>query len=341
MKQLVDVIVPVYNVEKYLSRFFDSLLHQTIQDFRIIVVYDNGDDDSLSVLKKYELIFGLDRFVILLSPKKNGLGAARDFALNSGLLNCEYVSFLDPDDSLENTYFEKMINSIRQNDSDICICGFNRVDEDSQSIIKVDMVSNPSVIDSPLSYYATSFFNTSVWNKLYKYSLIKDIRFTSVKRSEDVCYFVSTFSKARRISFVNEPLYNYLLRSTSLASSYSIKHIDELLELVKTILPSFDKAQKKFFADVLFIRFAIGTVQRITSNNKKDGKIAAKRIRKFLLHNFDGFCSFSNISFFSSLKKGKMVFAVYCLRKLYRFSKLFLFIKMYVRRAKKKKMLSW
>lgn len=342
MNSAIDIIVPVYNVAKYLDKFFEALLNQTVKCFRIIAVYDVSEDNSLDILLEYQRKFSENRFLILYSKKRDGLGAARDFALNSGLICSKYVSFLDPDDFLEIDYYEKMLSCIEKTNSDICLCGFNRVDEKTGSILKVDMIDNPSIIKDPKSYYALPFFNTSVWNKLYRFELIKDFRFTNVKRSEDVCYFVLTFSKAKKICFVNEPLYNYLLRDSSLSASYSIIHVNQFLELVESTQEKLNEQDNQFFADVLFIRLAIGTVMRITSNNKEDGKKCAKLIRKFLLTHFRKFCRFCNIRFFNSIKKGKLVFFAFVLRKFYRFSSLYLIIARYTKVSKKKKkIISW
>ena len=115
-KVKISVIVPVYNVEKYLSKCLESVLNQTFKDFELIIVNDGSTDNSQGIIDKYSSI---DSRVISLLKKNGGQGSARNYGLQYA--NGEFITFIDSDDWVELTMFEEMYNFAIKNNSDVVV----------------------------------------------------------------------------------------------------------------------------------------------------------------------------------------------------------------------------
>ena len=112
----VSVIVPVYNAEKYLEKCVNSIVNQTYKNLEIILINDGSKDNSLALCKK----FNADARVVVIDQENRGAAGAR----NSGIsvATGDYISFVDADDWVENSFIEKLVNLIQSTDSDISIC---------------------------------------------------------------------------------------------------------------------------------------------------------------------------------------------------------------------------
>ena len=126
MSKLVSIVVPVYNVEKYLERCVDSLINQTYKNIEIILVDDGATDNSGELCDK--LLFKDSRIKVF-HKLNGGLSDARNYGINQA--TGEYLLFVDSDDWVENEIVEKLYNSIEQNSADISVCGFNDLVDDT------------------------------------------------------------------------------------------------------------------------------------------------------------------------------------------------------------------
>ena len=126
MNKKISVIVAVYNTEKYLKRCLESLIHQSYQNLEIIVVEDGSKDDSKPVLENYK---NNPKIKIIYNKKNSGLSYSR----NRGLENAtgDYIGYLDSDDYVDADYYEKLMQSINENKSDIAICDMKVVYDDT------------------------------------------------------------------------------------------------------------------------------------------------------------------------------------------------------------------
>jgi len=301
MKSLVSVIIPIYNTESYLDRFFSSLRLQTFSEYQIIVVYDKSTDESLSKVKSNQAQFNCPFFIIE-NDYKDGLGHARDVALNSGLINTKYVLFLDPDDYVEPSFLEKLVSRADQSNADITICGFKRIDERINKVVSVDMCNNKAGLSNTKDLSESIYYNSSVWNKLYKRELIKNLKFSNIKRAEDVLFNIGAFSKSQSVYLINEPLYNYMIHDGSLSTDFKYSHLKSILEYFSENLDIMN-INKDFSYGVFFIRFALGSLMRIYRTNKKDYKKSQKLIRLFLSSNY-GVSKIRTLAFKKSIKFG-------------------------------------
>lgn len=124
-KPKVSVIVPIYNVEKYLRRCLDSLVNQTLTDIEIILVDDESPDNSNEIYKEY---LAKDNRIKLVQKKNGGLG----FARNSGLeiATGEFIAYIDSDDYVDVNMFKKLYDTSKNNNLDTVYCGYNNLDDE-------------------------------------------------------------------------------------------------------------------------------------------------------------------------------------------------------------------
>ncbi|MBQ4122870.1 glycosyltransferase family 2 protein [bacterium] len=246
-KPEISVIVPVYNVEKYLKQCLDSILNQTFSNIEIICVNDGTKDSSRKILEEYRK---KDFRIKIVDKKNGGLSSARNAGLK--VAQGEFISFIDSDDWVEHNMLEKLYNSITTLDTDITICAVHQIDEQTQ---KVDD-SNPYYT---LGYFDETFDNkvfsykdvrpfvmdvcVMAWNKLYRRSLIDscNAEFPDGKIFEDGPFFFSLFFKTERVSIVRDFLYFYRINR---AGSIVQKAGKKFLDIIDVAELMFDKVKE-------------------------------------------------------------------------------------------------
>lgn len=219
---LVNVIVPVFNVEKYLSRCVESILSQTYQNIRIWLIDDGSTDDSSKICDRYSQ--KSDR-VISIHKLNGGLSSARNEGLDrvyklSPETRGSFISFVDSDDWIEPKYIEFLVNLSLSTNSDISQCGHFITFSDSY---EVDKNKNHDVIclnrlEALESLCRNGTFDVTSWNKLYKVKLFEHIRFPYGKTYEDTATTYQLVELAERFAVSMTPLYHYVQRYTSIAN---------------------------------------------------------------------------------------------------------------------------
>ncbi len=258
----ISIIIPVYNVEKYLRECLDSILNQTFQDFEIICVDDGSTDKSLEILQEYKRKD--DRFVIL-QQRHSGAGSARNNGIR--LAEGKYIQFLDSDDYFEPTLLEEMYNHAEKFNADLTVCSSRKVDDEG-NITETESPNFPINIDKvPMEKVFNredfkedifSLFTPVVWNKLIKKSFLKEnnLEFPKLSIYEDIAFMHSVVACANKIVVFNKELINYRFnRQGSLVSTRSSHTIDAvksciyLGEFLKSsgFLPKYENAYRKVF----------------------------------------------------------------------------------------------
>ena len=156
---LVTLVVPLYNVGEFLPRFFVALSQQIFKDFLCLFVLDDSPDNTEQSLDECVGRYSDLSCRILHKPNREGLGKARDFALDSGLIGSKYVIFVDADDTPQPAFLEKMVAKAEKTGADITFCGFRRVDEKTGKEISVEMVHNPESLCSDEFSDLVCYFN--------------------------------------------------------------------------------------------------------------------------------------------------------------------------------------
>lgn len=259
----ISVIIPVYNVQDYLSECLDSIINQTLKDIEIICVNDGSTDSSLEILEKYAK---KDSRITIINQKNCGLGCAR----NSGLLQAsgEYISFIDSDDYISLDSYESLYNNAISNNSDIVFFKIARFN-DFETIF-----SNPAF---PFDdYFKGVEFNNFIFNydniknyvlngsfsacaKIYKKSfldLFDDFKFPVGVAYEDVLFHVKCLLRASKLSFEPKFLYYYRIsnQNSIMHTESNAKDIFKICNFVEEFLKKND-FYDKFYEE--FINFKI------------------------------------------------------------------------------------
>lgn len=230
-KPLVSVIVPMYNVQDYIDECINSISSQTYDNIEIIIVNDGSTDDSLMHVKKYK-----DKRIKIITQKNGGLSSAR----NNGTKNAtgEYILYVDSDDFLASPLaIEKMMRQILEDDADILFFRYNyyynkRKTKPSKKIV---YKNNDNVLKRYQLMIKKDALNISAWSKLVKSSIINkyNLSFEDGLFSEDIDYSLNLYSKATKISAINDILYNYRQkRKGSISNSINEKNISDLIKII-------------------------------------------------------------------------------------------------------------
>ena len=211
----ISVIVPVYNVEEYISVCLDSLLKQSFSDFEVIAVNDGSTDNSAAILAKYA---AKDSRIKVLYQENQGLSGAR----NAGLKHqtgC-YVCFLDSDDYLAPTALEHIYNNVSMS-TDIVVYGYQKVDAEGNRISGANFGDRTLVNDTAFRSVLSHTISPMACNKLYRASLFSDngISFPMGLLHEDLDTIYRIFWHAREVRCIPDELYHWVVRDGSITSS--------------------------------------------------------------------------------------------------------------------------
>lgn len=220
----LSIVVPVFNVEKWIDRCLRSILVQSFSNYELIIVNDGSTDSSLKICENYSKN---DSRIVLLSKKNGGLSDARNYGLRYA--KGDYVVFIDSDDFIEKNYLEKLLTTIKSDNSDIAICGFyltdsmgNKLSEWSASKQLNFSVDKKIIKGRDLLYYLyqeSGWVNVPAWNKIYKRTLLGNTPFKKGIFFEDSALIHHLVWNRDRISVIHQPLYNYVQRDNSILNS--------------------------------------------------------------------------------------------------------------------------
>lgn len=222
----ISVIVPIYNVEKYICRCVDSILNQTYKNIEIILVDDGSPDNCPKICDEYA---AKDSRIRVVHKKNGGLSDARNAGM--AVANGEFISFIDGDDYIDCDMLLDLFGCITEDESDIVSCGVRWVDEDGKVIIN-DCADTHTVLndaEAMKELLLDGLLKQHVWNKLYRTSVIRNILFEKGKCNEDVFWSYQAIGNSHRISILPKVHYNYIQRSNSIMGvGYSEKWLDAL-----------------------------------------------------------------------------------------------------------------
>ncbi|MBP3892225.1 MAG: glycosyltransferase family 2 protein [Solobacterium sp.] len=218
-KNLISVIVPVYNAQRYLSRCLDSILAQTYQNIEVIVIDDGSKDESYSLCLEYAK---KDSRVVVLQEENHGAAMAR----NLGLDHCsgDYICFVDADDAIVSNFIEILYANLKKYDAQISCCNYVRLKEgESEPIIEE---KQPVHYENGLIYLSQKDWTNAVilCNKLFDAKLFSSLRFPVHTACEDELVIHYLLNEARLVD-IAEPLYLYYYHDQSVVNTYQARNI--------------------------------------------------------------------------------------------------------------------
>lgn len=226
MNPLISVIVPIYNVEKYLARCVDSIANQTYKNLEIILVDDGSPDLCPQMCDDYA---EKDSRIKVVHKKNGGLSDARNAGM--AVATGAYISFIDSDDYVSDDFFECLLDVMNKENSDIAECSVVKFYEDNRfDEFNDDLLENTyDAQDAMSALIAENPFHQHVWNKLYKTELVKDIPYAVGKLNEDEFWTYQVFGRASKVAKLNKTMYYYFQRSSSIMGvGYNIRRLDAL-----------------------------------------------------------------------------------------------------------------
>ena len=206
----VSVIIPVYNVEKYLNKCIDSIINQTLEEIEIICVNDGSTDSSLNILEDYK---NKDNRIIIINQRNLKQATARNNGIK--IAQGEYISFIDADDFIENNFLENMYSEAKNNDTDIAVSNVKSfINEDYQNDTYVGYWSFYNYNNNVLINAEDKFgviYSCAIWNKIYKRDfLIKNnIYFFENLFLEDVSFNSIAAILSNKIILLKNTYYYY------------------------------------------------------------------------------------------------------------------------------------
>ncbi|OFV71345.1 glycosyltransferase family 2 protein [Acetobacterium wieringae] len=280
-RDLVSIIIPVYNTEKYLKRCIDSARNQTYRKIEIILINDGSTDKSKDICDDY---CSKDKRIKVVHNKNSGVSSTRNCGLS--LANGEFVQFADSDDYLDIHYTENMLRKMKLN-SDLVISGYNIVKSSggqtaitkNNPSIKGD-ISKKEFKENFGLFFSESLIN-SVCNKIYRNEIIRkqNIVFREeINMGEDLLFNLEYFKHCDKINILDESLYNYTdFVSDSLTQSYKYNYYN-VQKLLYNDIRKFLKEDNYYtghnikFVENVYIENIINCIDNLFHTNSLLGK---------------------------------------------------------------------
>lgn len=290
----VSVIIPIYNVEKYLARCLESLVGQDFtKPFEIILVNDGSPDGSAKIAEDYAQRFDC---IKLYTQENRGVSAARNNGISHA--NGRYITFADSDDFVEPDYISTLYDLMEKSGADISYCGFYTVKEGSDKRHSY-FLSHKSGIFTSAQMLKSLFHDITVrsfsWGKMYRREIFteRNIKFPEGRHFEDVYIMPRIFLQAESIAVTKRPLYNYLLRKSGITGNITHHGIFQYIDAYGGIRGFLDEqnifSQYKGAFRFLGLKIALTVIPWLFMAHSRDKgfalmkeiREAIRRIRKY------------------------------------------------------------
>lgn len=291
--ELISVIVPIYNVEKYLEKCVNSILKQTYANLEIILVDDGSTDRCSEICNKLEKS---DDRIKVVHQQNGGLSKARNVGID--MARGSYLVFVDSDDTIDDQLIEKLYNCLKKHNCKMAACGRKYVFEDGKTLCKVsegiDTLYNFE--DAIKEMNTFRLFDMSAWAKIYAKELFSTIRFPEGKLSEDFFVMYRLIDLAHTVGYISDPLYNYLQRTSSISRNKKINH--DFVEAAQMQMKYLDDKYPglKLISHTAFASANLTVYDFYLKNGVRCPKEKKEEFRKNVLDNMEYISANKNIS---------------------------------------------
>ncbi|MBM6691184.1 glycosyltransferase [Fusobacterium mortiferum] len=276
----ISVIVPVYNVEKYIKQCLESIVNQTYRNLEVIVVNDGTKDNSMEIVEE----FLSDKRIKVINKENGGLSSARNRGIEEA--TGDYISFVDSDDYLKLNMYEILINNL--NNEDILVFNYTRVDNRTNNIQKEKYLDTRYLCNlSSNESYLYSELENVCWNKLYKIEYIKKNKFSFLEiLYEDAFWKVETIFSTSKIKLIDEALYYYRINRKDsimeLGKNFNKGFYEKQLKSYQLILKKIDNFIKKNKNNLNQNKLIYLIIERESWRAKLEGKVNFIELNRFL-----------------------------------------------------------
>lgn len=259
---MISIIIPAYNVEKYISRCVDSILAQTIRDWELLLIDDGSSDQTGAICDRYAASDGRIR---VFHQENSGVSAARNFGIEHS--DGEYLIFLDSDDWTEPDMLEKLLEAMLRNQSDIAACDsyYARLQEDhsiqSEQGFKWGKINKEETISGEEALFRVMYRSATLWNKLLKREKIGTIRFnTEMSFAEDTDFLYRVMLNGDRVTLLPYAGYHYFINRPGNVQTGGVNEL--LIEYMKNSSILYEMMRNHNSASVGVYRLHV-TVNRV------------------------------------------------------------------------------
>jgi len=260
----LSIIVPVYNVEKYIKKCLESLIIQPLEDIEIILIDDGSEDASGKICDEYSK---RDTRIKVVHKKNEGVSIARNTGMQ--MAQGKYITFVDSDDWIENNTYEILLKKLEQQEVDLLIYNYNYINNqteknicfpesifiknDKEKIQDLQALTLAPELGKYTSFQVTFLGLGVCWNKIYKKEIIEknNLQF-KIKRkntmNEDLLFNYEYLENVNAVQIVNENLYNYRQISTSAVKKFN----HDILNIYQELLGEIQKHEEKHIQDVYY-----------------------------------------------------------------------------------------
>lgn len=253
---LLSIIIPVYNTEKYIRRCLDSLVNQSLKDVEILVICDQCTDSSVTIVEEY--IKQHDNIYLFLTERRCHVGGTR----NIGILNAKgkYIGFVDSDDWVDLSMYEKVINQMTISAAEIGLAGVAKEQDSPYDVFykyvyqQKNLISGKYALELLCKHYNQDIsISPIVCNKVFSSDFLKttELRFIENNYNDDDVFTYLCFWRASKVSITPDVYYHYYQRHDSIIHTFSKKYIDDFLFAFKFIKSELERQEE-------FIKSRIG-----------------------------------------------------------------------------------
>ncbi len=287
--QNISVIVPVYNIAKYLPKCIESIINQTYNAIEILLINDGSTDESGKICDEYAK---KDNRIKVIHQNNQGISATRNTGIKAS--TCDYIVFIDSDDYINEDYLETLYNCITKTNSDVASVNYNVIKQDGTILYngsketelkenELITIEGTNIIKELLSQKILKNF---VWNKIYKKSIICE--FQVGINYEDMAFTLEVLSKASKVSFINKSCYNYVKRDDSITATISEENLQDfgkaIEERYKIVKKKFKELEPYNIYAFLESSLALSTKYVITERKYKTIEKQVTKFNKILLN---------------------------------------------------------
>ena len=239
MDDLISVIVPVYNTEKYLRKCIESILSQSYKNIELLLINDGSTDSSAEICREY---LDKDKRCYYFEKENGGLSDARNYGIERA--TGEYITFVDSDDFFLEEAIEKLHATALLGESDLVVGGFCYFDSPNFYIfdrkrfgnLPITIVEKEFAVNQMDEMFEVPFLcYSTAWAKLYKRSLFENIRYPLKKYAEDQFTTWKLYLASEKIAVCNHTIYSYRKNYEGLSLNFNLSHLDYIDALEERI----------------------------------------------------------------------------------------------------------
>lgn len=282
----VSIIIPVYNVQRYLPECLDSIRKQSLENWEAILVDDGSTDSSGSICDEYAR---LDSRFVVVHQSNSGAACAKNTGLDKVTGN--YVAFVDSDDYVDPDWLQIVVSTAVNYHADVVEFDFDKVYRTEKERVNSFAEFAEFTAESYLDQYVRIWTSSLFWNKLFRSDIVRNVRFKNERRCIDDEFFTyKVLTSAGRIVRISDVLYHYRQRATSAVYSSKNQHqiaadsLDVLVERYEWICKHFPKLRRTYLEHDVQVLFYFAAFSHTQETVKKFRKISQYYLRQVLAH---------------------------------------------------------